>query len=243
VSELRRWSEEGATTHELSLLEVSRRERAPAQARARTLKALGIGAATSTAASTAMAASKGGLGALGKLTALALLGGGLVGGGLVVRGVQQRRSMLDGRTPASLAIVVPRIASAAVTAVPEEPAPPAAPVASASSPAPPVLVSSAPRPIHAAAVDGKLLQEMMALKLAHEALAAHDPGTALRQLDRYRVQFPGGGLASEATVLRVQALLASGNRGGAQGLADAYSRSHPDSPYAHRIEDLLHRGR
>src|SRR5882724_12686711 len=86
MSELRRWSEEGATAAELSLLEVSRREQAPAQARVRTLGALGLAVAVSTATSTAVAiASRSGVGLLLKVFGASLLGGGLVVTGLAIR--------------------------------------------------------------------------------------------------------------------------------------------------------------
>ena len=60
MSDLRRWSEDGATATERSLLESSRQEHAPARARERVSKALGLavvassvtGAATATAMST-----------------------------------------------------------------------------------------------------------------------------------------------------------------------------------------------
>jgi hypothetical protein len=98
VNELRRWSEEGATTDEISVLEASRRERAPSNARVRTLKTLGIAAAlttvvtttaargtATTAAATAAAATRGGLGVLTKILVVSLLGGGIVTGGFLVR--------------------------------------------------------------------------------------------------------------------------------------------------------------
>jgi outer membrane protein assembly factor BamD (BamD/ComL family) len=94
----------------------------------------------------------------------------------------------------------------------------------------------------AASTDDRLAGEVTALERAHQALAAHNHEAALHLLDRYRTQFPRGALASEETVLRVQALLASGDRAGAQALADAHSAAHPDSPYGRRLEDLVPRG-
>ena len=71
------------------------------------------------------------------------------------------------------------------------------------------------------------------------ALAQHNPRTALGVLDRYRAQFPEGRLASEAVVLRVQALVALGDRAGAQALADAYSAANPGTPYARRLREIV----
>jgi outer membrane protein assembly factor BamD (BamD/ComL family) len=79
-----------------------------------------------------------------------------------------------------------------------------------------------------------------ALERAQVALAAHDAGGAMRALDRYEVTFPAGRLASEATVLRVQALLARGDAEAASAVADRFFTAHPDSSYARRIRDLLH---
>jgi hypothetical protein len=76
-----------------------------------------------------------------------------------------------------------------------------------------------------------LAREVKALKTV-QALLGHDPEVALRLLDRYQAQFPHGSLSSEATVLRAQALLAKGDRAGAQALVDGYSSAHPDSLYA-----------
>jgi outer membrane protein assembly factor BamD (BamD/ComL family) len=84
-----------------------------------------------------------------------------------------------------------------------------------------------------------LTREVKALELAHRALAEHDAPLALDLLDRYRVQFPGGSLSSEATVLRAQALLQNGDRAGAQALVDGYVSAHPDSPYARRLKDIV----
>lgn len=143
MSELRRWSEDGATPLELSLLEAARSEYSPSQVRMRIPQVLGTGATIS---------------------------------GL---------------------------------------------------PTPPPIA------------DGRLARELRALERARQALAVHKAGEALRLLDRYRAQFAGGVLGSEETVLRVQALLATGDREGAQALADTYSVSHPDSVYARRLKEFV----
>jgi hypothetical protein len=85
-----------------------------------------------------------------------------------------------------------------------------------------------------------LPREVTALELVRKAPTAHNPELALRLLDRYEVHFRDGALAPEGTVLRVQALLASGDRSGAQALADVHSFAHPDSPYARRLKELVH---
>jgi hypothetical protein len=249
MSELRRWSEEGATAAELSLLQVSRREQAPPQARSRALEALGLLAAASTVATataTAAAATGRNTAVLLKLLGIPLVGGGLVAGGLVLVHAQRlRASASEAATAASAKSLATARAFAAAPTLAGSGEP------STSSTAPSASTSALPTPTasvvgvrtaHAEAAAGRLSREVQALELAQQALGAHNPGAALQKLDRYGAEFPGGALGSEATVLRVQALLMNGNRTAAQALADSYSAAHPDSPYARRIQDTLRSG-
>ncbi|HWZ93336.1 MAG TPA: hypothetical protein VNW92_30960 [Polyangiaceae bacterium] len=243
MTELRPWAEEGAEPTELELLAASRREHAPSEARSRALKALGITVALSAVTTTTAAAA----GAIGRgVTLLKVLGVTLVGGSLVAGGVLVEQHVRHAPAARSGAVIAPdalKTAHAAPLVAPAEPVPTAGEAApSASSPSP-VLASAAPRAARAEPSDGRLSKEVKALELAHQALAAHDPSSALRLLDRYRREFPSGALGSDATVLRVQALLAAGDRATAQRLADAYSTAHPDTPYARRIQDILRSGR
>ena len=250
MSELRRWSEEGATAAERELLEASRAERPPPHARVRALHAVGITTAVATvtattaasaasttatvstaAATTAMTA---GWVLAAKIVGVSVLAGGVVAGGLAVRAFH--------RTGA------PATTGRQVTAQAEPPAEPPLPApdpsvtdlgVSPSASAPPPPATPRARTRRSPGPSDRLSQEVAALERAHRALAAHDPEAALRLLDGYRADFPGGALASDATVLRVQALLAKGDRAAAQTLADAYSADHPESPYGKRIEDLV----
>jgi hypothetical protein len=52
---------------------------------------------------------------------------------------------------------------------------------------------------------------------------AHDPASALAALDDYRVRFPNGGLAPEASMLRAEALLQIGRKGDALAELDRLS--------------------
>jgi hypothetical protein len=242
MTPLRRWSEEGATADEIALLEASRRERPSARAQVRALRALGVAAAATTIGTTApvAAATKSGLTFLGKIAILSLVGGGVVAGGVAVRAVRN-----DARAPlAPAAVAVARPASAAPPGSARKSDENPVPTPSAMTPPPPADVSpvhagAPPRPPRPAASNDALAAQLKALELAHRALAAHDPRSALALLDRYRAQFPGGSLSSEATVLRVQALLESGDRARAQALVDAYVSAHPDSPYARRLEEIV----
>lgn len=235
MSDLRRWSEDGATASELSLLESSRREHAPARARERAAKALGLAALASsvTGAATATAMTTRGSAFLLKLLSIPVVGAGLVVGGVAVL-----RSPRAAAPPVVSSAVSAPAATAAIPNAPPLESPPAAPEVAASS----SVRAAVPRAPRAEASSGRLSREVQALGKAQEALAAHDPGAALRLLDRYGAEFPGGALGSEATVLRVRALLASGNRPAAQRLADTYSVAHPDTPYARRIQDTVRSG-
>ena len=66
-----------------------------------------------------------------------------------------------------------------------------------------------------------------------------DPGGTLRVLDDYTNQFPHGNLAPEALVLRIEALVRSGQRSAAEKLAREYLSRNPGSPHARKIATLL----
>jgi hypothetical protein len=239
MSELRRWSAEDATAEELALLEAGRRVQPSTKAWARA-KALGAGAAVATigAAAPVAAATKSGMTLASKLVILSLVGGGVVAGAVAVRSARTRAA-----PPAHAELAAPGVPSR--EAARPEPSPAEPPTASASvtvvasaapSAAPDRPRAAAPRP---ASSSESLNRELQALELAHQALAQHNPRTALGVLDRYRAQFPEGRLASEAVVLRVQALVALGDRAGAQALADAYSAANPGTPYARRLREIV----
>jgi hypothetical protein len=235
VSELRRWSEEGATAYEISLLEASQREHAPPKARMRTVKALGLAAAlttvatTTTAGGTTAAATKAGLGVLTKILVISLLGGEVVAGSLAVR---EWRQIPAPSNPA----VSPKTTESAAVLPSKTLLQPSTSGAIASS----VHVEPAARGVPSTSTDDRLSREVTALELARSALNTHNPNAALGLLDRYRAQFPVRALASEETVLRVQALLATGDRIGAQSEAAAYSAEYPDGPYTRWLKELAH---
>jgi hypothetical protein len=223
------WPEEGASSAEIALLEASRRERAPASMRARVLGLAVAGATTATstgAAATTAVATKGGVTVLTKILAISLLGGGIAVGGVVVRGMH--RTFVP---PSRLALpATPPAPVESSMVVPVLPAP---------QPSPSVHVEAPTRPARPISTDSPLSREVTALESAHQALADLNPDAALRLLDRYSVKFPSGVLSSEATVLRVRALLMRGDRAGAQALADSFSSAHPESPYRQRLQDLF----
>lgn len=84
-----------------------------------------------------------------------------------------------------------------------------------------------------------LAKELSLIDAARAALLRGEPSSALRTLQTYRTQFPRGALQAEATVQRVEALIATGDRGSASKIGEAFLRRYPDSPYSRRIVSLL----
>jgi hypothetical protein len=201
-------------------------------AQQRTLAALGLGTALTTT-STAAGAS-----AVGTSMALKLVGIGAAviatsAGVLAWRGT--RTAM-----PHDVVAAPPTGSAAPGFRAPTE-KPPASPATAVEAPAAPSADVPPERGVRTPGVDStvaSLAQEVAALERAHK-LATHDPDAALRELDRYHARFPGGALAAEETVLRVEALLARGDDRTARVLADAFSTAHPESPYARRVQDLV----
>ncbi|HXN34081.1 MAG TPA: outer membrane protein assembly factor BamD [Polyangiaceae bacterium] len=71
------------------------------------------------------------------------------------------------------------------------------------------------------------------------SLARHDAPAALRQLDVFDRAFPASVLADEALVLRVDALVARGDRAEAEALGRSFLATHPASPHApHLLRQL-----
>jgi hypothetical protein len=133
---------------------------------------------------------------------------------------------------------------------------PAAPSAtSVLSPAPPSSLPIQLAPISSAQVeppispangvessDLNLSPELVSLDLARRAIADREPARALDILDDYGTRFAEGALRSEATMLRIEALVAAGRRPDATRLGAAVLASAPDSPYAARVRSLIGSG-
>jgi hypothetical protein len=58
-------------------------------------------------------------------------------------------------------------------------------------------------------------------------------------LDDYGQRFPRAAMAPEATIVRIEALIAAGDRAAAKRIADAFLSAHAQSPYATRIRSLV----
>jgi len=84
-----------------------------------------------------------------------------------------------------------------------------------------------------------IADEVGLLDAAREALARGDSDDAIRVLNAHSERFGAGALVQEADVLRVQALIESGERSEATDLAKQYLTEHGDSPHANRVRTLM----
>jgi hypothetical protein len=116
------------------------------------------------------------------------------------------------------------------------------PTMGAARPSGPGLVDSRPPPTTPAPSSlpaPSLASELTVLDEARAAVAARNGKAALSALDRYRAAFPRGVFTAESTVLRIEALLESGNRREATAVAESFLRADPAGPYAKRVRELL----
>jgi len=99
-----------------------------------------------------------------------------------------------------------------------------------------------PAPSGATTTADSLTRELALIDAARRAVARGDGSGALRQLDTYSRRYPKGALRTEASVLRIEALIAKGDRAGAKRLGNAFLLRSPNGPYARRIRSLLGKG-
>ncbi|HET9931391.1 MAG TPA: hypothetical protein VFQ35_11910 [Polyangiaceae bacterium] len=84
-----------------------------------------------------------------------------------------------------------------------------------------------------------LAEELAMVDLARAALARKDTAQSLRLLDEYTHRFSPRRLETEATVLRIEALSAAGDRATASRLGQTFLSRHPQGPYARRVRSLI----
>jgi hypothetical protein len=211
---------EQASDIERALLESASDDAPSPQARARTLDALGLGGPPP--------ASGSGF----KWIGLATVGVGLLVGGGVLLGRGAREPSLLATTGPAPHVFVPHVEPAPAPPEPASVTPPAATPSARPT-------ASAPPPKRDAGEEPNLAAEVAALDRARVALAAGDAARAVRELDQYQKDFPRGILGQEALVLRIEALVRSGNAAAARALADRFLRASPGSPHAARIRTLV----
>jgi hypothetical protein len=247
-----RFIERGAGELERELVASMHDDAPPAAARARALAALGAGAALTATASATTAATLAAKAALPSVAALAtkwlVVGAGV---SLLAAGVAHQAGWSFGatgpRVPAHAARPATEHASPRRIVVPTRKAEPAlSPTATSTFEGPQPLASSRPstgarlQSVEIRSVpDVELAKEVRALDQVRQAALAHDPKRALRLVAAYQSAFPLGKLGPEATVLRIEALIASGNKPAAANLARGFLRSDPAGPLAERVRTLL----
>jgi len=209
---------------------VSMRDDAPSRrARDRTLAALGLGGATlgvstsTTAAIAGKAAMAGTWIAVGKWIALGIGGGALVVGLLHEKPEPRGRFAVAAAPPTAIVAPVEGPMTPVIAAAPPSAAQPLVP-----SPKAPVA-----RPIRG------LTEEIALLDLARRATRAGEPLRTLDLLGSYRTRFPRGLLAPEASVLRIEALMASGQKSAAISLARDLLAISPTGPHAERLRTIV----
>jgi TolA-binding protein len=221
----------GANDFEADLLRAGRADELPSTSRRRILMGLGVGggvlSATTVASGVKATSAK-------SLFASLCLGGAVtaVSGVAIWAGISalspdpapsaariaRAPVVLPERAPAA-----PAVGSVGVTEAPNEIAPPAKAPASRSSERGAETLSL----------------ELAALEQSRAALAKRDYSTALRLLDDYTRRFPKRRLDSEATVLRIEALAARGDRALSTRLGNQFLATHANSPYARRVRSLI----
>jgi hypothetical protein len=97
-------------------------------------------------------------------------------------------------------------------------------------PEPPAVVGSSP--------EHGLRAEVRAVEAIQQALRAGRAGDAERRLDDYSRRFPGGELAIEAELLRIDLDLARGDRAAARARALALVARPAAARYRERLEAL-----
>jgi len=90
-----------------------------------------------------------------------------------------------------------------------------------------------------ASADSSLAEQVQSLDRARVALAGGDASSALGEIARYRAAWPSGVFLTEASVLEIEALAASGQRSRARARAADFVAAHPDSPQADRLRALI----
>lgn len=228
--------DDGATDFELQLLQAGDAEGPSFKAQQATLSALGLGGAALASTSSAAAAAAGGVALAGtrvlaaKWWAIAALAAASVGGlGYLTLTTTTEHPPGPAPTPSPVA-----------TPLEPPPPPPPPPVSVARvSAAPSRAASLGPSPRTSTTARAPDIQAQIALiDRARAAVASGNPAGALTALDDYASRFPNGVLGQEAAMLRIEALLARGDKSGAARVGKRFLEQHPRSALAPRVRAL-----
>jgi hypothetical protein len=196
---------------------------------------------------------------LASIGAWKILGATVVSGAVVAGVVHERAKVaLAPMVSAPIAVasnVAPRAKAprAALPAEPrvEAPEPPVAevaPVAEAPAHSPSESIARAPVPaakpfaVHRGALpraSDPLREELVLLDRARGELVEGDARAALADVQAYRRSFPRGALGEEATLLHIEALGATGDRGAAVAEAKRFLARDEEGPHARRVRAWL----
>jgi len=88
---------------------------------------------------------------------------------------------------------------------------------------------------------GTFSEELALVSAARAALENGDAAACLRAVDGYDGRFRSGTFAQEMSVMRIEALAASGEQSRARTLAEHFLEANPKSPYAGRVRSLSER--
>ena len=230
------------TEDERRLIGFVRVDTPPSGSLARTLSALGVAGgvlAPAAAHATLLAGAAAGTGAVAGsgagVTLVAItkwLAIGLVGGTLTAGAVH-----IAGKTNAPSPRPAPGLA---VSATPASRAPTTPSTNQAELTSPPASANPTTRESNPPSDTGdNLREELMLLERARRSLAAGRSDDAREALRRHREAFPTGALGEEADVLRIEVLIARGEHGLAEQAGRDFLDTHPASPHAPRVKDLL----
>lgn len=247
MSDPRRLLDEGADSFEARLLRAGQGDAPSARNRRRVMAGLGLSGvlSASVTASSAKASAQGWL-STSAAGGLRWVGGGALSAVAVWAGVHAVTPTAPAPVPAPqrapMAATLPANPAASEQA---REAPSVVAEADAVAPMNEVVRPGAARavaPQRAATAEGaqdSLSAELGALDGARRALLNHDASGALRLLDAYERRFPKRRLNTEASVLRIEALAARGDRDSAARMGKAFLARHPNGPYARRVSSLI----
>lgn len=244
MSEPRKWVDETEGDLRGRLFRSGAGDAPPEGARDRALAALGLASMTGAAAPLASGAppASSSVGWSHARWAKWAMGGGVAG--LLLFGLSHLRGKSVASTSASTAVVIDALPSPTVTNDLASPLPPAMPPAVSVNERDPVQAlpttgttrTALSRPVDA---DEGLAEELRMVDRARQLITAGDASAGLAALDEYRHRFPRGRLAPESLVLRVEALMARGDRAAAERVVAPFLQAHPQSPYAARLRALV----